>query len=352
MGFSVNRRNRLRSPACAGKRFAYSCRVDAARDHPRVCGEKDQERLIDAPVPGSPPRVRGKDTGQTRYPALTGITPACAGKRYRADEISRPYGDHPRVCGEKRVASVPGSGARGSPPRVRGKVRQQVGRDAALGITPACAGKRQRPVLPVSSHEDHPRVCGEKYVHAAGGYPQKGSPPRVRGKGPSQAQPPRTAGITPACAGKSSARKGKTGCRGDHPRVCGEKVGLPASPGGWWGSPPRVRGKAVDGFPDDGDTGITPACAGKRLSQRPACGRLRDHPRVCGEKAVNHATDAGGKGSPPRVRGKAGAAAHPYRVHRITPACAGKSAAAAQIGSGFRDHPRVCGEKTKESLKK
>ena len=51
-------------------------------------------------------------------------------------------------------------------------------------------------------------------------------------------------------------------------------------------------------------------------------------------------------GSPPRVRGKALSAALLFRLCRITPACAGKSAFPPQNGHGFKDHPRVCGEKT------
>ena len=36
----------------------------------------------------------------------------------------------------------------------------------------------------------------------------------------------------------------------------------------------------------------------------------------------------------------------------ITPACAGKRVAVALAHDCIKDHPRVCGEKTKESLKK
>ena len=54
---------------------------------------------------------------------------------------------------------------------------------AAVGITPACAGKSEKKVPFLPPHQDHPRVCGEK-LHSL---PKKrrllGSPPRMRGKG-------------------------------------------------------------------------------------------------------------------------------------------------------------------------
>ena len=51
---------------------------------------------------------------------------------------------------------------KGSPPRVRGKVRRRPGLYDALRITPACAGKRALAFVLRSTIWDHPRVCGEK----------------------------------------------------------------------------------------------------------------------------------------------------------------------------------------------
>ena len=72
---------------------------------------------------------------------------------------------------------------KGSPPRVRGKVVAGARQTTAERITPACAGKRRRLRQIIYLTEDHPRVCGEKSLLAHGRQPQKGSPPRVRGKG-------------------------------------------------------------------------------------------------------------------------------------------------------------------------
>ena len=90
------------------------------------------------------------------------------------------------------------------------------------------------------------------------------SPPRVRGKDPPAAAMQGCPGITPACAGKRLVRLTKKPLPGDHPRVCGKKAVTRYFRLDTAGSPPRMRGKAVDG-------------AGQSEGGE-------DHPRVCGEK--------------------------------------------------------------------
>ena len=178
---------------------------------------------------------------------------------------------------------MPGSG---SPPRVRGKVFQCPASRVGPGITPACAGKSGGGVCLSAGGGDHPRVCGEKTRSAFASHRAAGSPPRVRGKAPAGNQQNRQGGITPACAGKSPVPSRRTLPRRDHPRVCGEKYPLLMSSSSIAGSPPRVRGKDVDAFGSVCRLGITPACAGKRSRYTFVQTLRRDHPRVCGEKAV------------------------------------------------------------------
>ena len=135
------------------------------------------------------------------------------------------------------------------------------------------------------------------------------------------------AGITPAYAGKSSCNFRFSFC---HP-----------------GSPPHVRGKGLHILAHGLDVGITPACAGKRCLHRFCKGISKDHPRVCGEKSRCWLDLEPPTGSPPRMRGKGLGASKGCDGVGITPACAGKSASHGCGSRGWRDHPRVCGEKWK-----
>ncbi len=172
-----------------------------------------------------------------------------------------------------------------------------------------------------------------------------GSPPRVRGKVCSAAPRCTSLRITPACAGKSRHRRRSPARVKDHPRVCGEKELCALAGMAEAGSPPRVRGKALLFYHLIANVGITPACAGKRMLRRCSRARRRDHPRVCGEKDRGEAVAYYAMGSPPRVRGKGPRRGRRLLRDGITPACAGKRTAARPSPTTRWDHPRVCGEK-------
>ncbi len=290
-----------------------------------MCGEKFYPLLLMVSHKGSPPRVRGKVIAYRICSSRWRITPACAGKRYDVIFFDEATQDHPRVCGEKlcKVVHVPRVG--GSPPRVRGKVIPPTWWFVNSRITPACAGKSRYVTAMQLANEDHPRVCGEKLygiVHTL-----------------------RVDRITPACAGKST---GNITCSlpvEDHPRVCGEKYNRKEADRWEEGSPPRVRGKVWHADAAAGLWRITPACAGKSSCGHfcPAYGE--DHPRVCGEKAGIPSASANLRGSPPRVRGKAYRYCDSGQAGGITPACAGKRNRRRGGGVCQKDHPRVCGEK-------
>ena len=147
-------------------------------------------------------------------------------------------------------------------------------------------------------------MCGEKWLNCTAAPRFEGSPPRVRGKERVYFLPFTVDGITPACAGKSPGHSAGESGNWDHPRVCGEKGVTPTDTRPFSGSPPRVRGKGRGGNSGPPAPRITPACAGKSLPALAGSRRTRDHPRVCGEKRLDHAGILAGQGSPPRVRGK------------------------------------------------
>ena len=194
-----------------------------------------------------------------------GITPAYAGKSLPAEGRGRWSGDHPRVCGEEPVLRAQVWALQGSPPRVRGRASEALGNLPDVRITPARAGKRAPLTSGCGLLWDHPRACGEESCHRSSALARLGSPPRVRGR-----------------------------------------AGSPCSPGGPWG--------------------ITPARAGKRSTMLTPEYGSRDHPRACGEESFSAVFRHGGKGSPPRVRGRETKQTAISIAGRITPARAGKSA--------------------------
>ena len=107
---------------------------------------------------------------------------------------------------------------------MRGKVVAHCVRQNAVRITPAYAGKRPGNVSGAHNVWDHPRVCGEKQVNTVDTYPPAGSPPRMRGKVREMKTGKTRRGITPAYAGKSPEEPREERTAQDHPRVCGEKT--------------------------------------------------------------------------------------------------------------------------------
>ena len=228
--------------------------------------------------------MRGKDGMVWDENDGWGITPAYAGKRPGSDTLLNLTRDHPRVCGEKDFEIHAVLAVSGSPPRMRGKVFCAHLCLMFQRITPAYAGKSKEWNEFSSIERDHPRVCGEKYLLQFLLAPLSGSPPRMRGKVFAFAHVNVYERITPAYAGKRFTASGTTSQSRDHPRVCGEKHWLLFRLLLLLGSPPRMRGK--DTFPEllHVLVGITPAYAGKRVRMEVVASELRDHPRVCGEK--------------------------------------------------------------------
>ena len=130
----------------------------------------------------------------------------------------------------------------GSPPRLRGTLKNRPERRLRFRITPAPAGNT---VFPRSSRwlvKDHPRACGEHCLRAPLEFLMTGSPPRLRGTRTGRNSCRAGDRITPAPAGNT-----QTGCSfvyllKDHPRACGEHASRRGGYSGQQGSPPRLRG--------------------------------------------------------------------------------------------------------------
>ena len=210
------------TPAHAGKTGKYLSPVCSRADHPRACGENYFCAFKQSSVDGSPPRMRGKRKHRAIFRDAGRITPAHAGKTDTLLDIAGYAADHPRACGENNTLKDKNGRYLGSPPRVRGKLSGETKITFTKGITPACAGKTYRIQFRQSPCWDHPRVCGENFGFSTMYFLMPGSPPRVRGKLFELLSDKVLDGITPACAGKTPRCSASRCSPQDHPRVCGE----------------------------------------------------------------------------------------------------------------------------------
>ena len=273
------------TPACAGKRMTEFYTYNPCGNHPRVRGEEDSVVGRGVAHGESPPRARGRVLPSARFVAVWGITPACAGKSKEQERVERAIEESPPRARGRAGRSHGTARGSGNHPRVRGEEPAEVFIfELGDGITPACAGKScTRVRMPVSSAE---------------------SPPRARGRAAHEGACRGGVGITPACAGKSGRRTTD--------RTCDLE------------SPPRARGRAIRDGADITQVGITPACAGKSNGLVRHCWRDWNHPRVRGEESAASGTVSTSRESPPRARGRDHSLAAAILASGITPACAGK----------------------------
>mgnify|MGYP004658024795 CR=1 FL=1 len=167
--------------------------------------------------------MRGKPKLANSASAAVGITPAGAGKTMKLTT----------------AATV----STGSPPQVRGKLLYPLSSISCNGITPAGAGKTIGEHCEALKTRDHPRRCGENCPYFEPVWGDRGSPPQVRGKQCAFSSSVSSRRITPAGAGKTVSSSSRPYWLEDHPRRCGENRFRGVLRPLRLGSPPQVRGK-------------------------------------------------------------------------------------------------------------
>ena len=160
-----------------------------------------QEISIEHLTGGSPPRVRGYVGMFRRLSQIAGITPAGAGTCKTYGPAGWTHGDHPRGCGDMSSSSRRVWPLWGSPPRVRGHAAIVSGYGVSDRITPAGAGTCRDKSSAFCHVEDHPRGCGDMVELFGFSQLLAGSPPRVRGHVRQLVDRRRGIRITPAGAG-------------------------------------------------------------------------------------------------------------------------------------------------------
>ena len=293
---------------------------------------------------------------------------------------------HPRVCGERHAILLKHFLQAGSSPRVRGTPRSACVRSLSVRFIPACAGNANAASRWIDEAPVHPRVCGERLRHKAMIQCARGSSPRVRGThmpGHGERQLLR---FIPACAGNAFYDNSDAAKSAVHPRVCGERTAKVRFGNDGAGSSPRVRGtlawvgqweaglrfipacagnaasraaSAVSGFGSSprvrgtldtlekmrGIMRFIPACAGNAIPRDSAQSHPAVHPRVCGERLRDTYGFRHADGSSPRVRGTPSRLDQRQNRVRFIPACAGNACRSHTGLTPSPVHPRVCGER-------
>ena len=127
-------------PAYAGNTNEIRSGRPYGRDHPRVCGEHNGQNVGTISVVGSSPRMRGTLNGKFDPQSGSGIIPAYAGNTQRRKRYRTGSWDHPRVCGEHEEQLPTELMEQGSSPRMRGTRYALLPLPNARGIIPAYAG--------------------------------------------------------------------------------------------------------------------------------------------------------------------------------------------------------------------
>ena len=148
-------------PACAGSTQVRLRRRPWTEDHPRMCGEHRSGFNALFFLTGSSPHVRGARKDSPLRRCHSGIIPACAGSTLRAWLLRQRRGDHPRMCGEHFLDGLTDMTKKGSSPHVRGALFVFGCFTDWGGIIPACAGSTLCSRACISPPRDHPRMCGE-----------------------------------------------------------------------------------------------------------------------------------------------------------------------------------------------
>ena len=86
--------------------MSSSCAETVETVHPRVCGERGILAAEKADEDGSSPRMRGTPFGTIMSSEYIRFIPAYAGNAEVLEVIDDEEPVHPRVCGERGVASA------------------------------------------------------------------------------------------------------------------------------------------------------------------------------------------------------------------------------------------------------
>ena len=238
----------------------------------------------------------------------------------------------------------------GSFPHTRGARTGLADESLPARIIPAYAGSTPVSRSGPGSARDHPRIRGEHMSCWSATVTLPGSSPHTRGARPFSCRYLAPTRIIPAYAGSTGQGLGELRVGWDHPRIRGEHVEKAGETSLGTGSSPHTRGAPLVAYAVRGRHGIIPAYAGSTHGRAGELWRRGDHPRIRGEHAGSGASGLTSKGSSPHTRGARHRTAAPCARPRIIPAYAGSTLETVTCAMVHRDHPRIRGEHTAESV--
>ena len=228
------------------------------------------------------------------------------------------------MCGDEDAVKQWDDPEKGTPPRARGRGPAVPAPRWGRRNTPACAGTSGPWALADSGVVEHPRVRGDETL----------------GMDIARA----VSGNTPACAGTNLPTPASKPARWEHPRVRGDEEGNHRHGDRPQGTPPRARGRELVVCEKRTRQGNTPACAGTRRRTASAIRRWWEHPRVRGDEQVPGHRRWRDRGTPPRARGRDLPEPGERGGAGNTPACAGTSRLKSRRHVSTPEHPRVRGD--------
>ena len=128
------------TPACAGTIYSYYPFFRRTLDHPCVCRNNYYTLYFLFPLLGSPLRVQEQWVRCMKSIHIVGITPACAGTIHKNKFVLLFRRDHPCVCRNNKNLRILHQAVQGSPLRVQEQCNSVCLPLRFPGITPACAG--------------------------------------------------------------------------------------------------------------------------------------------------------------------------------------------------------------------
>jgi hypothetical protein len=347
----LRRHGRRFIPACAGNGRTPSRSKAFGPVHPRLRGERWTCPAQCGARRGSSPPARGTGVLEQEVVVVLRFIPACAGSGRRGPECPFWRAVHPRLRGERTLASTLTPSQAGSSPPARGTGSQKEFEMRALRFIPACAGNgswtpRARTATPV-----HPRLRGERQRHPMKTATVNGSSPPARGTGDRVAPRAALTRFIPACAGNGRAAASPARRRSVHPRLRGERTGTVGSDSSSSGSSPPARGTGARAPQGPVAARFIPACAGNGTRRRCLPHTRSVHPRLRGERPAIDTGSGSSHGSSPPARGTGRFCLARLRPCRFIPACAGNGSWWLNPTCATSVHPRLRGERRRRSVR-